>query len=141
MGQFSLSEEGKAPEHDHHLQRQEINRPNNPRFYEVLSYGLFRPLDQRDGVTPPRDVALTRNLIKALAFQLRMLRRRGVYPSMLNLLAFGLAFIFSIVQAFSSLGDRSTAHSLAFGLLVLWMPMLVGLSIIDRNPVSADRSK
>ncbi|KIW10288.1 hypothetical protein PV08_11250 [Exophiala spinifera] len=51
-----------------------------------------------------------------------------------------VAFIFSVVLAFAELGDNSTAHSLALGLLLCWLPILVIFTIVDRNPISADRS-
>ena len=82
------------------------------------------------------------NLNQHLAFQLRLQRRRGVWPLAFNLVWFLLAFIFSIVVAFDeSLGDNSTAHSLALGLLLTWLPVVVVATIVDRNPISATRCK
>ncbi|KAL5601539.1 hypothetical protein FOBRF1_009072 [Fusarium oxysporum] len=98
-------------------------------------YGLFRPLS---GDQSP-DVDLTRQLLVTLAFQLRMLRRRGVIPMLANLGTFLIAFIFSVVLAFAELGDNNTPFSLAFGLLMTWLPLLVVFTIIDRNPVSSER--
>jgi uncharacterized membrane protein (DUF485 family) len=119
--------------------------PSSPqlrrRFLEVLIYGLFRPLtsssadDEGGG-----DAVLLRELAATMAFQLRMLRRRGVIPTLGSLATFLIAFVFSVVLAFDDLGDRTTAHSLGIGLLFGWLPLLIISSIIDRNPVSADRS-
>jgi hypothetical protein len=112
------------------------------RFLEVLVYGLFRPLtaesaEEDDGEA---DAVLLRELAATMAFQLRMLRRRGVIPTLGSLATFLIAFVFSVVLAFDDLGDRTTAHSLGIGLLFGWLPLLIISSIIDRNPVSADRS-
>lgn len=112
------------------------------RFLEVLVYGLFRPLtaesaEEDDGQA---DAVLLRELAATMAFQLRMLRRRGVIPTLGSLATFLIAFVFSVVLAFDDLGDRTTAHSLGIGLLFGWLPLLIISSIIDRNPVSADRS-
>lgn len=81
---------------------------------EVVLYGLFRPLtrhisgkDLDEG-----DIKDTRVLLSNLAHQLRMLRRRGVYPQSINVLWFLVAFVISLVTAFADLGDNTTAHSL-----------------------------
>lgn len=81
------------------------------------------------------------NLTSHLAFQLRLQRRRGVYPLSLNLVWFLIAFVISMYTAFGEVGDNLTAHSLALGLLLSWIPVLVLASIIDRNPVSTTRCK
>lgn len=123
--------------------------PSTPRmrrrFLEVLVYGLFRPLtagspaaDEDEGEA--EEAVLLRELAATMAFQLRMLRRRGVIPTLGSLATFLIAFVFSVVLAFDDLGDRTTAHSLGIGLLFGWLPLLIISSIIDRNPVSADRS-
>ncbi|EWZ00141.1 hypothetical protein FOYG_00033 [Fusarium oxysporum NRRL 32931] len=105
------------------------------QMLNIIVYGLFRPLS--DDQSP--DVDLTRQLLVTLAFQLRMLRRRGVIPMLANLGTFLVAFIFSVVLAFAELGDNNTPFSLAFGLLMTWLPLLVVFTIIDRNPVSSER--
>ena len=90
------------------------------RMLNVLVYGLFRPLSDETtpaGSTCP-DIELTSQLLVNLAFQGRMLRRRGVIPMLANLATFLVAFIFSAVLAFAELGDESSPFSLAFGLLV-----------------------
>ncbi|KAI8715224.1 hypothetical protein NCS52_01029700 [Fusarium sp. LHS14.1] len=50
------------------------------------------------------------------------------------------AFIFSIVLAFDEEAGNRTGSPLTLGLLYCWLPLLVIFTIIDRNPVSADRS-
>ncbi len=63
------------------------------RMLELLLYGLFRPLS----TSQEADSELLRELLAAVAFQLRMLRRRGVIPTLASLATFLVAFIFSIV--------------------------------------------
>jgi hypothetical protein len=107
------------------------------RMLDVLTYGLFRPLS--NGNAP--DVELTNQLLVQLAFQLRMLRRRGVIPMLANLAMFLAAFVFSVFLAFTELeGDTTTPFSLAFGLLLTWLPLLVVFTIVDRNPISSERT-
>ncbi|KAH7124585.1 hypothetical protein EDB81DRAFT_911484 [Dactylonectria macrodidyma] len=121
-----------------------LRTPNrlHDRFLVVLTYGLFRPLIS--GATEP-DVPLarskTRELLQQMAFQLRMLRRRGVYPTFASIFVFFVAFGVSLVFAFADVGERTTAHSLALGILVSWLPLMVMFTILDRNPMSADRTK
>ncbi|KAK7957748.1 hypothetical protein PG988_012596 [Apiospora saccharicola] len=81
------------------------------------------------------------NLNEHLAFQLRLQRRKGVYPVYISILWFGISFAFSIVIAFAALGDNLTAHSLALGLLLSWIPIVVFASVVDRNPTSATRCR
>jgi hypothetical protein len=102
----------------------------------VLVYGLFRPLSEDQSP----DVELTDQLLTSLAFQLRMLRRRGVIPMLANLATFLIAFVFAVVLAFADLGDENTPFSLSFGLLMTWLPLLVVFTIVDRNPVSSERA-
>ncbi|KAK3387836.1 hypothetical protein B0H63DRAFT_431774 [Podospora didyma] len=113
-------------------------------FVDVLVYGLFRPMT-KPAAGRPRELEaalLTRELLEALAFQLRMFRRRGVYPAGINIIVFLGAFAISVGLAFASdLGEWTTAHSLALGLLVSWLPILVTFSILDRNPISAIRNR
>ena len=107
------------------------------RRLQVLIYGLFRPLSAHHA---DPDVRHSRQLLSDLAYQLRMLRRKNVIPTLASLGTFLIAFIFSIVLAFAELGEHNTPFSLSFGLLVSWLPLLVVFTIVDRNPSSADRS-
>ena len=110
-------------------------------FMKALVYGLFRPL--KDGETDSEeniDIEYTRQLLKALANQLRSLRRRGVVPMLLSLLAFLTTFIFSVVLAFSDVNGDLDVTPLTIGLLYSWLPLLVIYSIMDRNPVSSERT-
>ncbi|KAH6869418.1 hypothetical protein B0T10DRAFT_533871 [Thelonectria olida] len=119
------------------------------RFLETLIYGLFSPMcniidgegfhvngqQMGDQPTPKEKATIwTTQLLQAMAFQLRMLRRRGVYPTFLSIFLFFIAYAVSLVLAFA-------AHSVAFGILISWFPLLVLFSVLDRNPVSADRSQ
>jgi hypothetical protein len=114
----------------------------------VLAYGLRKPLENpglphdREQATRAQQAALrARELLAALAFQLRMHRRRGTYPAGINIVVFLVAFGVSVWLAFADLGQWVTAHSLALGLLMGWLPILVCFSIVDRNPVSGVRNK
>ncbi|KAL2681132.1 hypothetical protein Neosp_008736 [[Neocosmospora] mangrovei] len=113
--------------------------PDDDRFYTALAYGLFRPLPQ-PGTEYEPDQHYTAQLLSDMAFQLRMLRRRGVIPTLASLGTFITAFIFSIVLAFDEEAGNRTGSPLTLGLLYCWLPLLVIFTIIDRNPVSADRS-
>lgn len=89
-----------------------------------------------------RDAELwTKELLQQMAFQLRMLRRRGLYPTIISVLLFFVTYAMAIVQAFTSMGERTTTHSLALGILIGWIPLLVLFALLDRNPVSADRNR
>jgi hypothetical protein len=122
-------------------------------FLEILTYGLFRPVVGIGGEVgfQPNDPevedrveeaeTMTTELLREMAFHLRMLRRRGVYPAMVNILVFFIAFAISLVLAFGDVGEGTTGHVLTLGVLVSWLPLLVLFTILDRNPVSADRSR
>lgn len=122
-----------------------LPRHDDAEFMNALTYGLFRPMVARDAAEPDRGNARAREwteqLVREMAFHLRMLRRRGVYPALLSVFLFCVAYAVSVVMAFAEIGERTTAHALAFGILVSWLPLLVLFAIIDRNPVSADRSR
>jgi hypothetical protein len=122
-----------------------LAKHDDPEFMNALTYGLFRPMVARDAAEPDRGDARAREwteqLVREMAFHLRMLRRRGVYPALLSVFLFCVAYAVSVVMAFAEIGERTTAHALAFGIMVSWLPLLVLFAIIDRNPVSADRSR
>lgn len=127
-----------------------FNEAERDGFVRVLTYGLFKPLDNEPrgsqgsaGEEVARQAVLyTRELREALAFQLRMYRRRGTYPAAINICVFLGAFAISIGLAFADdLGEYTTAHSLALGLLVSWLPVLVMFCIVDRNPISGIRNR
>lgn len=123
------------------------------KFLETLTYGLFMPMcdvtvgecghagGAADEAIQERTTKWTRELLQQMAFQLRMLRRRGLYPTLVTVFLFFIAYAISIVQAFADVGERTTTHSLAFGILISWLPILVLFATLDRNPVSADRSR
>ncbi|OIW22757.1 hypothetical protein CONLIGDRAFT_694582 [Coniochaeta ligniaria NRRL 30616] len=96
-------------------------------FLETLLYGLFRPVAHRnyDG---HEDGELTSQLLSQLAYQLRILA------------TFLVAFVFSVVLSFAEVGESSTVDPLILGLLFSWLPVLVIFTIVDRNPVSSERT-
>lgn len=108
----------------------------------TLFYGLFRTTDTHhqtiDGLN---DGLLTRQLLSQLAFQLRILRRRTVIPTLANPATFLVAFVFSVVLSLAELGESSSVDPLILGLLFSWLPVSVIFATVDRNPVSADRAR
>lgn len=73
-----------------------------------------------------------------LAQQLRASRKRGVVPVYISTMWFIFSLALSIQTAFGDIGHNTTAHDLALGMLLSWLPVLILCSIIDRNPVTAD---
>lgn len=74
-----------------------------------------------------------------LAATLRATRKKGVVPVYISLAWFIFSLALSIEDAFGRLGDNQTAHNLALGLLLAWLPCFLIATIVDRNPVGADR--
>ena len=75
-----------------------------------------------------------------LAKFIRAGRKKGVIQVYVSILMFVIALAVSIQAAFTDqLGDNETAHNLAFGLLLGWLPIFVLASITDRNPVATDQ--
>jgi hypothetical protein len=68
------------------------------------------------------------------------LRRRSVIPTLASLGVFLVAFVISVALAFAEIGEYRTGTPLILGLLYCWLPLLVIFTIIDRNPVSSERS-
>ncbi len=115
--------------------------PAQDRFISTLIYGLYRTVfNYNEESTANEEVILTREILSELAYQLRMLRRRGVIPTMASLGTFIAAFVISIVLSFADAGQYATVEPLGLGLLFGWLPVLVIFAIVDRNPVSAGRS-
>ncbi|KAK4209604.1 hypothetical protein QBC37DRAFT_323642 [Rhypophila decipiens] len=108
---------------------------------ETLMYGLFRPAVHEAGSDDDESALLTHQLLSQLAFQLRMLRRRAVIPTLASLGTFLVAYVFSVVLSFAELTDSASVDQLALGLLWSWLPVLVMFTIVDRNPVSGNRAK
>ncbi|KAL8765755.1 MAG: hypothetical protein Q9209_007262 [Squamulea sp. 1 TL-2023] len=73
-----------------------------------------------------------------LATNLREDRKKGVVPVFVSFLWFVFSLGLSIDLAFSDIGTNQTAHNLAIGFLMGWLPILVLASTVDRNLVSAD---
>ena len=114
------------------------------RRNRALLQGIFRHLKlsrHRSYLHPDEEELQTRlaDLNSTLAFHLRLNRRKGVWPLAFNILWFGVSLVISVAVAFADLGDNTTAHSLALGLLLCWIPSLVVMAIVDRNPTNSDR--
>ncbi|KAI9665873.1 MAG: hypothetical protein M1821_003808 [Bathelium mastoideum] len=72
------------------------------------------------------------------AAELRAGRKRGVVPVFVSTLWFLLALAISIQASFSNMATPTTAHDLALGLLLAWLPVLILCSIVDRNPTTSE---
>jgi hypothetical protein len=84
-------------------------------------------------------VASTKFLLTLLSRQLHLLRRRGMYPLAISIAWFFAAFSIGVYQSFRQVGNYTVAHSLAVGLLLSWLPVLVLMSVADRNPNGVER--
>ena len=73
-----------------------------------------------------------------LAQNLRGFRKKGVVPVFITMFWFLFALAISIQAAFGQIGENATAHDLAIGLLLSWLPVLILVSIVDRNPTATD---
>ena len=72
-----------------------------------------------------------------VAASIRRERRRGTVQVLVSLAWFLVAMGISINKAFGDLGENATAHNLALGLLMSWLPVLMAATIVDRNPMDA----
>lgn len=72
-----------------------------------------------------------------LADEIRKGRKRGVIPVFITTMWFLFSLAISIQAAYGVIGDNATAHDLALGFLLSWLPVLILTSIVDRNPVAA----
>lgn len=82
----------------------------------------------------------TRSLVdkrSELADIIRQGRKKGVVPVFVSLMWFLFSLAISIQAAFGQIGANATAHSLAMGCLLAFVPVLIMTGIVDRNPVSA----
>ncbi|PWW74731.1 hypothetical protein C7212DRAFT_358977 [Tuber magnatum] len=103
-----------------------IPTPLHERHIEtILRIGLF---DRRAEIQRMR---------ARVAASIRRERRRGTVQVLVSLAWFLVAMGISINKAFGNLGENSTAHNLALGLLVSWLPVLIAATIVDRNPMDA----
>jgi hypothetical protein len=80
-------------------------------------------------------------LRRAIAYDLRRGRRRGTVPVFISIGWFLFSLGISIESAFGNLGENATAHNLALGLMLGWIPVFIIGSIIDRNPMSSDDTR
>jgi hypothetical protein len=73
-----------------------------------------------------------------LADAIRKSRKHGVVQVLVSMMWFLVALIISIYKAFGDIGDNTTAHDLAMGLLMSWLPVLISASLVDRNPTNSE---
>ncbi|KAJ6263489.1 hypothetical protein Dda_2053 [Drechslerella dactyloides] len=75
---------------------------------------------------------------RSVAAEIRRLRKRGVVPILVSLGWYFISLAISMYKAFGDVGDNATAHNLALGLLLGWLPVLVSAAIVDRNGVDGE---
>lgn len=112
-----------------------------PRMPEIEAEKLLRIALFSDSLKLTRDEDEMQSLPRlreALAHDLRRGRRRGIVPVFISIAWFCLSLGISIEWAFGNLGGNATAHNLAMGLMLGWIPVFILGSIIDRNPISSD---
>ncbi|KAL8799579.1 MAG: hypothetical protein Q9182_005790 [Xanthomendoza sp. 2 TL-2023] len=102
----------------------------------LLRLALFSNL-LRLPESPNDPTSLVKRRIE-LASNLREDRKKGVIPVFVSFLWFVFSLGLSIDLAFTDIGTNQTAHNLAIGFLMGWLPILVLASTVDRNLVSAD---
>jgi hypothetical protein len=78
------------------------------------------------------------DLREKLAADVRSRRRRGTVPVYISVGWFLVSLAISINTAFGDLGGNATAHNLALGLMLGWLPVFVLACIVDRNPLSTN---
>ena len=74
---------------------------------------------------------------RKLADLIRKGRKKSVVPVFISLMWFLFSLAISIQAAFNDIGANATAHDMALGALLSWLPVLILTSIVDRNPVAA----
>ena len=75
---------------------------------------------------------------QALAQSLRENRKKGVVPVFVSVMWFLFSLSISIQASFGDLGNNQTAHDLALGLLLGWLPVMILVTIVDRNPTAIE---
>ena len=68
-----------------------------------------------------------------LAQNFREGRKKGVVPIFVSFLWFLFALVLSVQLAFNNIGQNATAHNLALGLLVGWLPSKSSITTIDQR--------
>ena len=88
----------------------------------LLRLAIFSNLLSLNGLDDDQDIVRRRT---ALAQNFREGRKKGVVPVFISFLWFVFALALSIQLAYGDIGGNETAHNLALGLLVGWLPILV----------------
>ena len=113
---------------------------------KLLRIALFSDtlkLSHAENQVPPHDMTTppTSSLVlkrQALAQSLRENRKKGVVPVFVSLMWFLFSLAISIQASFGDLGSNQTAHDLALGLLLGWLPVMILVTIVDRNPTAIE---
>lgn len=89
----------------------------------------------------PASEADIEKIRKALAKDTREARKRGTVQCFLSMGWFLFGMVISIQQAFGLLGQDAAAHDLALGLTMVWFPILMLCTVVDRNPAVPEVTK
>ena len=123
---------GKSQNTSRDTSREASPRPTGPTTYLITPDGHSQRI-------PSASNAPLIQRRKHLADDIRKSRKHGVVQVLVSMLWFLVALVISIYKAFGSLGDNTTAHNLAMGLLMSWLPVLISASLVDRNPTNSER--
>lgn len=105
---------------------------------KLLRIALFS--DTLDTIAHAHGLSLPK-LREQQAKDLRSRRRRGTVPVFISVGWFLVSLAISINTAFGQLGGNATAHNLALGLMLGWLPVFVLACIVDRNPLNTNDVK
>lgn len=99
--------------------RQSLPSVEAERLLRLALFSNFLPLNGAEdgGSIVKRRTGLAQNFREG--------RKKGVVPVFISFLWFVFALALSIQLAYGNIGGNETAHNLALGLLVGWLPILV----------------
>ena len=94
-------------------------------FSDTLKLSRAENKVSPDDLTPSAITSSSRLVLKrqTLAQSLRENRKKGVVPVFVSLMWFLFSLAISIQASFGDLGSNQTAHDLALGLLLGWLPV------------------
>lgn len=78
---------------------------------------------------------------QALARDTREARKRGTVQCFLSQLWFIFGMVISIQSSFGLLGQNAPAQNLALGLAMVWFPVLMLCTVVDRNPAIPENTQ
>lgn len=107
----------------------------NPRFNGASAEKLLKvALFSKELRMPTAAGGSLEQVRQALARDTREARKRGTVQCFLSMLWFIFGMVISIQQSFGLLGQDAPAQNLALGLAMVWFPVLMLCTTVDRNP-------